>query len=158
MYILFYSKAKDAEARYLSNFQPSSIVFRGTTFPSVEHAFQAAKFLYSNKPELFNFVAQLDSALEAKRYGGKTNFTKLGAVLDQKRWNAESATIMEELITIRYNTDAKFKAILDKAQDSKLELYHYERPGRSEPYWGGYFKDNKFIGNNKLGQIMMNLQ
>ncbi len=33
------------EYRFLSNFHPASIVYEGHTYPSVEHAYQAAKTL-----------------------------------------------------------------------------------------------------------------
>jgi len=34
----------DGEHRFLSNFYPSAILYRGHTWPMVEHAYQAAKF------------------------------------------------------------------------------------------------------------------
>jgi predicted NAD-dependent protein-ADP-ribosyltransferase YbiA (DUF1768 family) len=85
-YLLFFSKSKSGLGRYLSNFWPSKVRYGGLVFPSVEHAYQAAKFRYidpgSNDQEIQladNLFRSLSigganghlTALQAKKFGGK---------------------------------------------------------------------------------------
>lgn len=71
--LLFYSKSKGLKALALSNFSNHSVNFEGSKYLSIEHAFQAQKYLYSNKPQEINaFTAsgQLDPKF-AKPAGSK---------------------------------------------------------------------------------------
>jgi ribA/ribD-fused uncharacterized protein len=54
------------EFRFLSNFFASPVTYGGVTFPTAEHAFQAAKTL---DPALRRRIAGLPSPGEAKRFG-----------------------------------------------------------------------------------------
>ena len=53
---------------FLSNFYMRPIMIYGITFPSSEHAFQAAKSLDEN---VWKEVAELKTAREAKQFGKK---------------------------------------------------------------------------------------
>ena len=54
------------EYRWLSNFWPADVRFGGFVFPTVEHAYQAAK---TTDPAVWRFIASLPSAGQAKRGG-----------------------------------------------------------------------------------------
>jgi predicted NAD-dependent protein-ADP-ribosyltransferase YbiA (DUF1768 family) len=160
-YIYFYSGAKHPIERYLSTFQPARVEYKGVTFPSIEHGFQAAKFLCSNRPDLFaTFSAP--TAVDAKRAGGKGAFKKAGAVLDTNAWNAHSQDVMTALVKSRIRNDDVYRKILRLARKDNITLLHYEKAfGKrgAEPFWGGYFKNGAeprvFYGKNTLGNIMM---
>jgi predicted NAD-dependent protein-ADP-ribosyltransferase YbiA (DUF1768 family) len=158
-YLYFYSGAKNATERYLSTFQPASVIYNGVMFPSIEHGFQAAKFLYSSRPDLFeSFTAK--TSLDAKRAGGKGAFKKVGAVLDSTAWNAHSQNVMKALVRSRVQRDSMFRRIIRLARKENVALLHYEKAfGKrgAEPFWGGYFQkeSNAFYGKNTLGKIMM---
>ena len=57
------------EYSFLSNFHKCKVEFEGMTYPSVEHAFQAAK---NPDPEYRGSVAAVGSPVTAKRMGKKT--------------------------------------------------------------------------------------
>lgn len=162
-YLYFYSGARHPVERYLSTFHPARIVYRGEVFPSIEHAFQAAKFLYSDRPDLFHAAAMDASAVtaaKAKSLGSKTAFAKRRVVLNVESWNIHNKAVMRELVQARVREDVAFRSILERARQGGLTLYHYEKAfGKrgAEPYWGGYFRksDGEFFGKNWLGKILM---
>ena len=158
-YLYFYSGAKNATEKYLSTFQPASVIYNGVTFPSIEHGFQAAKFLFSTRPDLFKSFAAKTS-LDAKRAGGKGAFKKAGAVLDSAAWNAHSQDVMKALVRSRVRRDSLYRKIIQLARKENIALLHYEKAfGKrgAEPFWGGYFQKESgaFYGKNTLGKIMM---
>ena len=50
--VLFYSRSKDPDARYLSSMQPCELYIEGKTYMSMEHYFQSQKYP-PNKRVLF---------------------------------------------------------------------------------------------------------
>ena len=58
----------EGEFEFLSNFFPSPIRFEGMVYPTVEHAFQAAKTMDMAKRKM---IAGLPSPGQAKREGRK---------------------------------------------------------------------------------------
>lgn len=162
-FIYFKFASKHILQRYLSNFYPAKVVYKGVAFPSIEHAFQAAKYLLSNKPEAFKSIAHLKTAREAKSAGSKSGMKKRGAMLDVVRWNELSTDIMRQLVESRVKHDAVYRKILKAARKKKIKLYHFEsacgkRGGK--PFWGGYFKagSREWFGTNMLGEIMMSVK
>ena len=162
-YIYFHSRSKGADEKYLSNFSDAvHIPYKGVSFPSIENAFQAAKYLFSSRPDCFASIAKM-TPVQARSAGSKSGMKKLGAVLDASKWNDASTRIMKVLVNTRVTHDERFRRILTKARKNDIKLLHYESArGKkgAEPYWGGYFKDGKktldaFYGKNMLGEIMM---
>ena len=161
---LFYSKSKDLELRYLSNFERFPIKYKDKLYPSVEHGFQGLKYNISNcisigkKFEIGNEYDQLDGN-EIKKLGGKGGFKRNKCELDIKKWNEVSFNIMKMLIESRYYNDNKFRDILNKHD----KLFHFERSGEKS-YWGGNWKkgderiESKFRGKNMLAKIMTKIK
>ena len=85
-HVLFHSRAKCNVGKFLSNFHPCKIQINDEEFNSCENAFQATKFTLTNKPEYFEKLIHV-SAVKAKQMGSKGGMKKLGAVLDQNKWN-----------------------------------------------------------------------
>jgi ribA/ribD-fused uncharacterized protein len=168
----FYSKSKDAAdlgptipahwRKILSNFWPADVEFEGKTFPSVEHFFQASKYLCSTRPELFEHFCRggrwgSSSPAEAKSKGSKKGFKAYKADLDVAQWEGSKVERMTAFLKARYEQDDVFRAILQACHDKGAYLLHFERSG-AKAYWGGSVgPDGDVRGTNKLGTIMMGL-
>lgn len=161
--ITFWSRSKNPAHRYLSNFQvlprglhiPNDFFISyvtGYTFPTVENAFQACKYAYSNDPLSIQELTCC-SPREAKSMGSKGGMKKRGTTLGVDTWNAVSFECMSELLKLRFEQDPQFRDTILKEED---DFYHIEtRP----PYiWGGCMKHGKWIGQNRLGNILNNLK
>lgn len=110
------------------------------TFPSVEHAFQAAKVGFSSGDP----SSKLDwpiSAVLAKRAGTRAAWARAGLVLDAEAWQEACEDVMERLVRARARVDPRF-----------VELYHHDRFGLFRG--GRWSKDNLWIGQNRLGEII----
>lgn len=159
-YIYFWSKSSSPDARHLSNFAPAPLEYRGVAFPSVENAFQAAKYLRSTRPEVFETLARMTPAA-AKTAGGKAGMKRVGATLDVAAWDGDSPGVMRELIALRVASDERFREQLAVARAHNTHLLHFERPPRTGlAVWGGHFPQRSraladFRGRNTLGRIMM---
>lgn len=161
--VTFWSRSKNIAHRYLSNFQPLPnglfipptffiSYLTGYHFPTVENAFQACKYAYSDNPLMIQDL-RFCSAREAKSMGSKGGMKKRGTTLDVDTWNTVSFECMNELIKLRFEQDEQFRDIILNTDDN---FYHIEtRP----PYiWGGCMKHGKWIGQNRLGNILNNLK
>ena len=156
--------------RRLSNFHPVDIDWMGRTYPSIEHAFQSAKFMYtttgyhSDLVDMFTLNGDYGNipANKVRGKGGVGNFKKLQVSLDLKTWNEERDDRMRELVQARWDVDEIYRKIIRKAVQDGTILLHYERPPRKGiSYWGGYFpkgsekvKEN-WVGENMLGVILI---
>lgn len=175
MYIYFYSKSRGYIEKYLSNFThlDRPIKWKTQRFPTVEHAFQASKYLYTEperRPDLFKrFAVGQDygklPAAKVKSLGGRAAMKRLGVTLDMTRWNQVNRDIMKSLIRLRVKTDKLFREILKKANKDGMRFFHFERSGKRS-YWGGFFPAEAkrvhepkpaakhFVGRNELGKIL----
>lgn len=163
-YILFFSKSKHALERRLSNFYPAQITYKGVTFPSIENAFQAAKFLHLLGPErerkdLFAAFADM-KPVAAKSAGGKGAMKRHKVLLDVEGWNGASVRIMKLLVKKRMKVDDLYRKIILLARRQHVPLLHFER-SCARSVWGGCFdktksrEANNFKGQNLLGKILM---
>ena len=144
--------------KMLSNFSPvpGGVPVGGRRFPSVEHAFQAAKFEHTDRPDLMEKFTCAGSmtAEEAKKAGGRKGMTKDGAALRTDEWARECDQVMKDALEARFDVDPEFRRILEAVADSGATLLHFERGGG---YWGGKVKDGQIVGENMLGKMMMAL-
>lgn len=174
-FIQFYSKSKEYIGKRLSNFYvgPGGVLYRGITFPSIEHAFQAAKYMYTLPPTTGDFVdttpSQRFSAVAdviakmtpegAKRAGSRSGMKQYAVQLDVKKWNADSVDVMKALVASRMKRDDLYRTLVNGGRREGIVFLHFERScARSE--WGGCFKAGEprvvsnFKGQNKLGKIL----
>lgn len=142
--------------RRLSNFSEDPVEYDGNTYPTVEHAYQAQKYLCSNKPELAKlfYDGSLKTALDAKSAGGKSGMKKRGAELDKDCWNKpnHADSIMHSLIMSKIEKNPEIRNILNIASTNDIRFVHFSR---SDMYWGAHLNDDGTIkrGENKLGII-----
>lgn len=121
--------------RFLSNFYPSPIDFLGLTFPTVEHAYQAAKF---TEPKDFEYIAGLRTPAEAKAYGkGK----------QPKDWHTRSLGVMNVLVWRKFLNHPDLKQQLLDTGDADLIEGNYW----GDTFWG---ECPIGVGDNHLGRIL----
>lgn len=167
-YIMFFSKSKNLDHRYLSNFQviDKGIVIdenfpfhelHGKCFHSIENAFQASKLCCAKFNTESLDIIQTLSPSDARKFGSKSNFKKHKKELDITTWNKMSIQVMKKLLKLRYDNDEKFRKTIDFAKNNHIKLKHFERTG-SKSFWGGFYKDGEWKGTNMLGELMQELK
>ena len=127
------------EYNFLSNFYPAKVTYEDITYPSVEHAFVAAKTLdlEERKPILSMTASQ------AKRYGR--------TVTPRKDWKNYRLLIMAWLVTQKFESTWLAK---------KLMLI--TKPIVEDNYWHDNFWGNcehcPGTGRNELGHILTQIR
>ena len=127
-------KFKD-DYEFLSNFYPSSICYEGITYPTVEHAFQAAKTL---DPTERQKIANLSTPAKAKAAGRKVQL--------REGWNEIRTTIMRVIIEIKF-TNPTLMTLLQNTGEATL----IEGNTWNDTFWGVC----RGKGQNWLGKILM---
>lgn len=126
------------ENRFLSNFFAVPIMYEGLEYPSVEHAFQAAKTL--NQEERVNFTTNKNPVM-AKRMGRKV---KLRA-----DWEKVKVGIMRELVMLKFSQEP-LKGMLLATGNERLE----EGNKWNDRFWG-VCPPRSGRGENMLGKLLM---
>lgn len=127
--------------RFLSNFWPCEIQFDGYTYPSVEHAYQAAKTLDPGERKI---IRACSTPGRAKRAGRKAHL--------RPDWDNVKLQIMSDLVTQKFtdpNLARKLRATSPKAL--------IEGNNWHDNFWGICLcpKCKNIIGQNHLGTILM---
>src|SRR6266704_2813738 len=126
--------------RFLSNFYPCNVELESHSYPSVEHAYQAAKC--SHKEEMVQFQDRTMKAAEAKLVG---KHVKL-----KRDWGLFRIPYMEGLVTKKFNSSARLQEML-LAIDGKIVEGNYW----GETFWG---ECPLGTGYNHLGKILMRVR
>lgn len=145
-------------ARLLSNFAKIPVVYNGNTYPTLEHAFQGIKYLFSNKPQfeadfrVGGFVG--DDPANAKYWGSRKAMKDSGATLNVTDWDEHSEQLMKELIKAKVESSDSIKSILEIVKANKIQLVH---TSKSDFKWGASVNADGIIskGDNLLGKIYM---
>ncbi len=126
--------------RFLSNFFPAQVTYEGTIYPSVEHAYQAAK---SSNPEYRKKILNCEKPGQAKR---------LGKPIRRPGWPTDKYFIMYQIVyrKFKYNPELT-KQLLDTG-DAILE----EGNTWGDTYWGIDLRTGQ--GENNLGRILMDVR
>lgn len=122
------------EYRWLSNFWPSEVVLDGVPYPTVEHAYQAAKF-----PKTKRGPFTVGTPSDAKR---------LGRTLKPKsNWEKIKVDVMRSLIQQKFARGTKLSEMLKATKERKLVEGNY---------WGDLFWGVcRGKGENMLGKLLM---
>lgn len=125
--------------RYLSNFWPAEVYFDGEIYPSVEHAYQAAKTLNLEQRRV---IREQIMPAHAKR---------LGRAVDMREdWDDIKDDVMYNLVRQKFTKDEVLRAALLSTGDCYIE----ETNHWGDTYWG---KCNG-VGFNTLGHILMRVR
>jgi ribA/ribD-fused uncharacterized protein len=124
--------------RFLSNFHPAPVHLDGAIYPTVEHAYQAAK---CQNPADRNQIRLAASPGEAKRLG------RTVAIRDD--WDAVKLRIMEDLLRQKFATDP-LRTMLRRTDEAPLVEGNYW----GDVYWGVW----NGHGENHLGRLLMKIR
>jgi len=128
------------ENRFLSNFHSSPVLWLGLTYPTVEHAYQAAKVA----PQVLNYAQLTHNIRHATTPGQAKRMGRNAPLRDD--WNTVKLEIMRMLIEEKFFHTELRKALMDTAPCEIIEGNTW-----GDRYWGvsgGY-------GANHLGCILM---
>ena len=126
--------------RFLSNFAPCLIEFEGIDYPSVEHAYQAAK---SNNQSYRQIVARAATP-------GKAKFLGKCCPDLRKNWDTVKVEVMKRLVRQKfYMNDTYKQALLETAEKQLIEGNTW-----GDNFWGVC----NGIGQNNLGKILMSVR
>jgi len=128
------------EHRFLSNFWLCSIVYKGTTYKSSEHAYQAAKCLSQIEAEL---IRNSQTPGEAKKKGR--------VVRIRSDWDKVKLEVMEEILEYKFAVPS-LKTKLLATGNSFLQEGNYW----NDEFWGVNLKNGR--GENHLGKILMRIR
>ena len=128
----------EGEFAFLSNFYPSLVVYENVHYPTVEHAYQAAK---SEDSSIRRIMAFHKYPAQAKKAG---KYIKL-----RKDWDLVKLGIMEELVTQKFQ-DPALREMLDLTVGYEL----IEGNWWGDTFWGVC----RGQGHNHLGHILMNIR
>lgn len=125
------------EYRFLSNFHPAPIVYEAHPYPSVEHAYQAAKTLeLARRPEVVGLTAG-----RAKQWGRTLRV--------RPDWETVKLEVMRTLVREKFTTVRDLgAALLATGQKELVELNTW-----GDTFWGVDARTGK--GQNHLGRILM---
>ena len=124
---------------FLSNFHPSPIEVDGILYPTVEHAFQAAK---TDDPEEKRTIAAAATPSKAKQKGRKVTL--------RPDWEKVKVGIMEGLVRMKFEAHTKLRRQLLATGHTEL----VEGNTWNDRYWGVCQGE----GRNELGKILMKVR
>ena len=137
------------EYEMFSNFYPITVQYEDVEYPSVEHAFVAAK---SNDVLFRKMVAEIpaDEAGAAKRKGRNKKLCKL-----RPNWDLMKISVMRKLLTQKFGNTKFRRLLLSTGQMELIEGNYWH-----DNYWGDcYCKKCKSIkGQNNLGKLLMKIR
>lgn len=155
---------------FLSNFYPVSVELDGVRYPTVEHAYQRAKFELDDIKNLAqDKKEEIQELLARKGFNRKVeDFStifldadiKPGAIkkvadllrtygLVQKNWDDKRVDIMIDLLMQKYQNPDLAKQLQETGDKTLVEGNSW-----NDTYWG--VVDNR--GGNMLGRILMNIR
>jgi ribA/ribD-fused uncharacterized protein len=134
------------EYEKFSNFYPCTVFFEGRNYPTVEHAFQAAK---SKSWKFRKKVSDVpvDKAGKAKRLGRGIRL--------RHDWEMVKISVMRKLLMQKFSLD-EFKTLLISTGDADITEGNYWHDND----WGDCFcaKCKDIKGKNNLGKLLMKIR
>ena len=124
---------------FMSNFHPSPFEVDGVLYPTVEHAFQAAKTFDATEKQS---VAEAATPGSAKRKGRRVQL--------RPDWEQVKVGIMEDLVRLKFTAHPDLRAKLLATGDAEL----VEGNTWNDRFWGVC----RGQGRNELGQILMRVR
>ncbi|MEK6642755.1 MAG: NADAR family protein [Planctomycetota bacterium] len=125
--------------RFLSNFWPAEVVHEGITYPSAEHAYQAAKTLDMAERRR---IASIPDPGDAKREGRKLTL--------RPDWETAKFRAMEECVRDKFTRHSDLaRKLLDTGEAELIEGNTW-----GDRVWGVY----QGQGENRLGKILMKVR
>ncbi|HRY15457.1 MAG TPA: NADAR family protein [Candidatus Competibacteraceae bacterium] len=130
------------EHAFLSNFQAVEIVYEGKPYPTVEHAFQAAKTLDPGERET---VRLAKTPTLAKRLGRRVTL--------RRDWETVKVAVMRELLRLKFQQPALRERLLATGETRLIEGNKW-----NDRTWGCVWVKTQWVGRNLLGQLLMEVR
>lgn len=124
--------------RWLSNFQESPITYKGKDYPTVEHAYQAAKAV---DPEQAEAIRVAETPSKAKKLGGQC--------VMREDWDDVRLQVMEECLRLKFQIPFLRQRLLDTCSEELVEGNLW-----NDTFWGVC----KGKGANMLGKLLMKIR
>lgn len=126
--------------QFLSNFYIATVYLDGESYPSVEHAYQAAKTIIPEEREIFR--SPEFSPSQAKKQGKKITL--------RNDWDKVKLEVMEDLVRQKFQ-EYDLARLLKQTGDEELVEGNY---------WGDTFWGQCPVGEgfNHLGRILMKVR
>lgn len=128
----------DGEFSFLSNFYPTPIEMDGIVYPSLEHAFQAAK---SDDQEYREYVSKLTSPGKAKRAGREVRL--------RENWDIIKKEVMLQLLMKKFSNPDLCLKLLATGDSVLIEGNWWK-----DTFWGVC----NGVGENHLGKLLMHVR
>jgi ribA/ribD-fused uncharacterized protein len=129
----------NGEYDFLSNFYLCPILFEGITFPSTEHAFQAAKTLNLDDRKR---IANLSTPGKAKREGRKLKL--------QPNWDKIKVGIMDFILRVKFQKGTVLaQKLIDTGNEDLIEGNDW-----ADTFWGKCGG----VGHNMLGELLVKIR
>ena len=125
------------EFAFLSNFHNAPTPFEGITYPTSEHAYQAAKTL---DPKIRETIKNLDTPGKTKRFARNIQL--------RPGWEKIKVGIMEKVVKSKFDNNPELMNKLLQTKRNKISLVENNTWG--DRFWG--VSGGK--GENKLGKIL----
>ena len=124
--------------RFLSNFYPAPVMLDGKDYPSVEHAFQAAK---TTDPAMRWHFQREPTAGGAKRLGRRVTL--------RDDWEQIKLQVMMDLVWLKFQEPSLAARLVETAGRDLIESNHW-----NDRFWGVCGG----VGDNWLGRILMTVR
>lgn len=134
----------NGQYKFLSNFSWSELEFEGERYPSVEHAFQAAKLRSNAERRAHGFCDPGISFGEAKRLGRRVPL--------RDDWKEIREDVMARCLEAKFSAPA-LRAALLRTGAKEIVDGHWGSP---DLIWGYHFPSQ--AGENRLGKLLMGLR
>ena len=133
----------EGQYEFLSNFFPSVIEYEGFEYPTVEHAFQAAKTLNLDKRLR---IAELPTPGEAKRAGRALEL--------RSDWDNVKLQVMEDCLREKFKHTELLLKLIGTGDEFLMEGNYWH-----DNFWGSCSCE-KCGGNgqNQLGKLLMKIR
>ncbi len=135
--------------RFLSNFYPAKIEYRGIIYPSVENFYVAMKIKEDQVID-HKFISVQDCQEMISRIKDPSTVKKLGKVLKvRKDWDSVKLKIMEWAVNEKFKDPELEKMLIDTGNEELVEGNWW-----NDTYWGVC----NGVGENNLGKILMRVR
>lgn len=130
---------------FLSNFHPSYVEYEGLIYPTVEHAFQAAKLANKKSRQFFTTLPTPDLA---KYHGRRVEL--------RPDWEQIKDKVMYDILKDKFSRDPNKANLLATGECELIEGNNWH-----DRYWGRCTCERcskKEPGRNQLGKILMQVR
>jgi len=124
--------------RWLSNFHPALVKLDGFLYPTVEHAYVAAK---TTDPIVRKVIQTTDSPGEVKRLGRQFDL--------REDWHEIKLQVMEDLLWQKFQDPELRAKLLATGDEEIVEINNW-----NDTFWG----QCNGKGQNNLGKILMRIR